>query len=151
MLRHLGRDAPDDVEYTGRQASLVEHSGDRHDGAWRVFRPLEHDGATRTHGSSDFANRLVVGKVPGRERRHHAHRLAEHELAYVGQTGGDHPTVNSAAFLGVPVAMVGAACELRYGVGQWFPLVAGHVAAYFPGALTRERADAAQHTALFHR
>ena len=129
----------------------MEHPRDRDDRARRVLGPLEHDRAAGAHRRRDLADRLVVREVPRRERRAHADRLAQHQLAHVGQPRRDHSAVDPAALLGVPVAVVGAAGDFAHRLGERLALVERDVACDRLGALAGQVGDAAQDAAALER
>ncbi|MCY1518571.1 hypothetical protein D9M68_532920 [compost metagenome] len=128
----------------------MEHAGDGHDGAGRVFRTFQHHRATGAERGGDLADGLVVGEVPGREGGADADGFAHHDLAHVRVARLDHAAVDAAAFLGVPVGMFGAGGDLADGFGQRLALVEGHVAADFLGTLARQGGDLAQDGGTIH-
>ena len=64
---------------------------------------LEHHGAAGGERRADLAGDHRVGEVPRRDRRAHAHRLADHHDALVGRVLRDRVTVDALAFLGEPL------------------------------------------------
>src|SRR5678815_1008326 len=151
MLRHLAWHAPHDVEDARRQSRLLEHPGDGDHGARRVLRALDDDRAAGPDGRSNLANGLVERKVPRCERNAHTDRFAQHELPHVRQTRWYHPAIDSAALLGVPVAVVRATRHLADRFGQRLALIERHVSADGFGPAARELAYLAQDAALLHR
>ncbi|MCY1194025.1 hypothetical protein D9M72_53140 [compost metagenome] len=150
VVGDLGGFAPDDVQAALGQAGIVEHAGDRHDGAGRILGALQHHRAAGADGGGDLADGLVVREVPGRERGADADGFAHDDLAHVGVARRDHAAVDAAAFLGVPVGMLGAGGDFADGFGQRLALVQGHVAPDLLGALARQRRDLAQDGGALH-
>ncbi|KAG1232290.1 hypothetical protein G6F68_019135 [Rhizopus microsporus] len=58
--------------------------------------------------------------------------------------------MDAAAFLGVPVGVLGAGGDFTHGFGQRLALVQRHVAADLLGALARQRGDLAQDGGTVH-
>ncbi|MNQ92413.1 hypothetical protein D3C85_1078390 [compost metagenome] len=128
----------------------MEHAGNRHDGAGRIFRALQHHRAAGADRGGDLADGLVIREVPGRECGADADGLAYDDLAYIGIARLNHAAINAAAFLGVPVGMFGAGSDFAHGFGQRLALVQSHVAADFLGALARQRGYLAQDGRAVH-
>ena len=113
--------------------------------------PLEHQRAPRAERGHALADRLVEREVPRRERGTDADRLAQHELAHAVDARRDHAAVDAAAFLGVPLGVLGAHHHFADGLGDRLALVERHVRADCLRSFAREFGDLPQDLAALHR
>src|SRR5690606_12535108 len=142
--------APHDVQHAGWQAGVVEHTRNGHDGAGRIFGALQNDGATCSDSGADLAYCLIEREIPGGESSAHAHGFTHDVLVHVGAARGNHATVDTAAFFGVPVGVVGTCDHFADRFRQRLALVESHVAADLLGALAAEVSHLAQDFGAFH-
>ncbi|MNS88198.1 hypothetical protein D3C72_1221640 [compost metagenome] len=149
--RYFAGHAPDDIQHPRRQAGIMEQPGQRHHRAGRVLRALQDQRAARAHRGNDLADRLVEREVPRRECGADPDRLAHHDLPHIGLARRNHAAVDAAAFLGVPVGVLGADHHFAHGFGQRLALVQRDIAADLLGALAGQLAHAAQDLAALQR
>ena len=98
----IGWRAEHEVQYTWRQACIMQCMGNVQRAGRRFFGRLEDDRAARRNSTCHFAARLAHREVPRRECGDRADRLVMHNVANA-RRAGDDPTVRTRCLAGIPL------------------------------------------------
>ena len=126
------------VEHAGRHAGALRQFGHGQRRQRRLLGRLDHHraagGQRRRHLARDHRDR----EVPRRDRRAHADRLLDDEVALVVVGGRDGLAVDALGLLGEPLDEAGAVADLALGLGQRLALLGGHDARQVVGMLVQQ-------------
>ena len=152
MLGDITWHAIDQAQHACGQAGLLQHLDKAGEGHRRFFRALDDDRAAGSQRGGNLAHGLVDREVPGRERRHRAHRLMLYILAQLGRARRDHAAVAAACLFGKPFQHLAGARELDARLGQALALLMHQHQRHLFGMLAHQRGGLAQiGRALHHR
>jgi hypothetical protein len=125
--------AGDEVEHAGREIALGQDLGQLAHRQVGELRRLDHHRAAAGQRRADLPREHQQRAVPGQDRRHHAHRLAERQVVHVRCAGE---------------ARIGFAGDLVAPAGEMVEHVGGGLGRHARGARQRERGAVVQRQQL---
>jgi hypothetical protein len=118
-------EAGDDVEHPGREARLLDERPELERRGRRLLGGLDDERAARRERGRELPAHQQHRGVPGRDRRHHADRLAHRVDEEVRAVGRDRLTVDLVRGPGEPVVIVGQSAQLALHLADELAVVGG--------------------------
>ena len=115
-----------DIEHTWWKARSLRQLGQRQCRKRCLRRRLRHHRAARSQGRARLARQHCSRKIPRRNQRCHAHRLAQGEHAPVRPWRRHHVAVDAPCLLGEPLDETRRVFDLAARLGQRLALLGHH-------------------------
>ena len=116
----------DEIDDTCRESGTLRKFRKRQRTDRREFRGLDDDRTTGSKCRGALARDHCDREIPGRDRRDHTDRLADHDIATVIQRRGDYIAIDTLRLLGEPLDERGAIGDLAARLGQRLALLSRH-------------------------
>jgi hypothetical protein len=133
------------AEHARRHAGALRQLGQRERRQRRLLGRLDDHRAAGGQRRRDLARDHRDRKVPRRDRRAHADRLADDERALARVGARDRLAVGAARFFGKPLDEGGAVDDFAARLGERLALLGGHDARQVVGMLQHQVEPAQQH------
>ena len=135
----------DDVQHAIRQPGTLRDDADGECGIRRLDRRLADHGASCGQRRADLAPEHRRRKIPRRDHRHHAHRLAPDHDAFVGGVTRNDVAVHALGFFAEPLQEAGRIRHFAARFRQRLALLGGHQSRQVLLVLQHQVGHAPQH------